>query len=336
MPTFHNKNVGQGSNLLTWLYLKKKIKFGNLFRVARNVWKKFRIKSYITNLESEIGLQASQINLLNIENLELDYAKNFYYKKQYNMTLQIEVINKIRSDGSHTQLVMHLIENHSKSSSQLLQDLIAAYLFRGKSYGTFVEFGAADGKELSNTYYLEKSLKWHGVLAEPSRSWHSHLGVNRDCKLDYRCVWSESGIQLEFQETSDLMLSTVKNFSDSDLHALSRIIEKSYKVDSVSLVDLLIESSMPERIDFLSIDTEGSEFEILRNFNFKLFTFGAIVVEHNFTPSREPIRDLLVSNGYVPFLENMTEWDDWYLSAQVYEQYRLMKDSKTSLTREKK
>ena len=77
MPTFHNKNVGQGSNLLTWLYLKKKIKFGNLFRVARNVWKKFRIKSYITNLESEIGLQASQINLLNIENLELDYAKNF-------------------------------------------------------------------------------------------------------------------------------------------------------------------------------------------------------------------------------------------------------------------
>jgi len=307
----------------------------NFIPKLRNLWKKFRIVRYIRNLELQVGIQGSQIDLLKIENVDLDYAKNFYYKKQYNMSLQIAVIKEIVSNGSHSQLVMYILENHSKSSSQLLQDLIAAYLFQNRPEATFVEFGAADGKELSNTYFLEKSLGWNGLLAEPSKSWHSHLRVNRCCQIDYRCVWSESGIQLEFQETPDLMLSTVRSFVENDIHASSRSTGTTYQVESVSLMNLLSESNMPKEIQFLSIDTEGSEFEILNNFDFKLYSFGAIVVEHNFTPLRSAIYQILTSNGYIPFLEKMTQWDDWYLSAQVYEDYRLMEDSKTALKRKK-
>lgn len=269
----------------------------------------------------QILILQNQVIALKTDNLELDYAKNFYYKESYNMKLQLEVMRDINKSGSHSKLIDFLFEHHEKSKSQLLQDIVAAFLFKDKDFAFFVEFGAADGMELSNTYFLEKSLKWRGLLAEPSRSWHQQLQQNRNCQIDFRCVWSQSREILDFQETSDLMLSTVKDFIPSDLLAPFRVAGNTYQVESVSLKDLLIESKAPKYIEFLSIDTEGSEFQILKSFDFDLFTFGAIVVEHNFTPSRIPIRELLVSKGYLLFLENLTKWDDWYISPETYRKY---------------
>ncbi|HMP30954.1 MAG TPA: FkbM family methyltransferase, partial [Saprospiraceae bacterium] len=82
---------------------------------------------------------------------------------------------------------------------------------------------------------------------------------------------------------------------------------------TISLVDLLDEYNAPLEIDFLSIDTEGSEFDILNCFNFEKYTFKVIVVEHNYTPNREKIKNLLESKRYKRVLMNVSQWDDWYL-----------------------
>ena len=68
----------------------------------------------------------------------------------------------------------------------------------------------------------------------------------------------------------------------------------------------------------MSIDTEGSEYDILKDFNFEKYTFKIITVEHNFTKNREKIKNLLESKGYVRVYEKFSKWDDWYIYDEIF------------------
>ena len=83
--------------------------------------------------------------------------------------------------------------NFARSRSQLFQDLFVVFLFKGKRNGFFVEFGATNGLDLSNTAILEQDFQWKGLLAEPAKCWHAALKSNRSVPVDHRCVWSKSG-----------------------------------------------------------------------------------------------------------------------------------------------
>ena len=88
---------------------------------------------------------------------------------------------------------------------------------------------------------------------------------------------------------------------------------RTYSVETVSLNDLLSQNGAPKRIDFLSLDTEGSELEILETFDFDTWDVRLIVVEHNFTEARQKIYDLLTSKGYERRLETLSDVDDFYV-----------------------
>ena len=202
----------------------------------------------------------------------------------------------------------------TKSRSQIGQDFFALSALEFKSGGYFVEFGATNGLDLSNTYMLETEFNWTGILAEPAICWHEDLKKNRNCHIDTRCVWSESNKVLVFNETTAPVLSTIDSFSSSDIqHSKLREDGKRYDVMTISLNDLLTEYSAPFDIDYLSIDTEGSEFEILSSLNFEKYNIKVITCEHNFTPARVKIHDLLSSKGYVRTKTDMSQFDDWYI-----------------------
>jgi hypothetical protein len=76
---------------------------------------------------------------------------------------------------------------------------------------------------------------------------------------------------------------------------------------------LLRKYKSPKYIDYLSIDTEGSEYEILNAFDFNEYKFGIITVEHNYTPEREKIFTLLSSKGYKRMYQDISLFDDWYI-----------------------
>jgi hypothetical protein len=101
-------------------------------------------------------------------------------------------------------------------------------------------------------------------------------------------------------------------FSKGDQHSAARQNGAIYDVQTISLLDLLQKHSAPKLIDYLSIDTEGSEFEILNAFDFNKYQFKCITVEHNFTPMRERIYDLLSQNGYSRVFSEFSRFDDWY------------------------
>jgi FkbM family methyltransferase len=201
----------------------------------------------------------------------------------------------------------------SKSKSQLRQDLFVLSVLGHKRNGFFVEFGATNGVSLSNTYILEKDYGWTGILAEPAKCWHESLQNNRICHIELDCVWSDSKSRLTFNEVEYPELSTLDSFSDSDGYGETRKKGTTYDVNTISLTDLLKKYNAPSEIDYLSIDTEGSEFTILNNFNFANYSFKVITCEHNYTSNREKLYDLLTSHGYVRVHEELSKFDDWYI-----------------------
>jgi FkbM family methyltransferase len=218
---------------------------------------------------------------------------------------------------SETGFLKKSINNLLRSKAQLFQDLFVLYILKDKQNGFFVEFGACDGVELSNTYLLENEYGWKGILSEPGKIWQKKLSQNRKVHIDYRCVWSKSGEQIQFNETEIPGLSTMSEFSDIDFHAEKRKSGNFYFVETISLNDLLDHYDAPVQIDYLSLDTEGSEFEILNSFNFDKYQVKVITVEHNYSVNREKIFKLLTGKGFKRIFESISAFDDWYIHHSV-------------------
>lgn len=202
---------------------------------------------------------------------------------------------------------------HSKS--QLGQDLLGLSISGFDKPGFFVEFGAADGVALSNSYILEKQFGWSGILCEPSTGWHEALKQNRSCVIDTRCVYSVSGETISFSENYLGELSAITKYAEPNANGVIKRTTSSYEVETISLLDLLKAHNAPKYIEFLSIDTEGSEFEILKSFDFQSYRFGAICVEHNFADTREKINSLLLAHGYMQVHKDLSDFDDWYVQS---------------------
>ena len=203
-----------------------------------------------------------------------------------------------------------------ESQSQFFQDLVALHYSSYKRNGYFIEIGAGDGKDGSNTYLLEKNFNWSGIVAEPNKSQFNTIIAHRNCHFSDRIVFSESNLNLLFNETLQPYLSTIEEFSKSDGHASQRIESNSvqkYNVKTISLMDLLEFYQTPKTIDYLSLDTEGSEYHILSSFNFDIYKIRMISVEHNFTENRSKIFKLLSANNYIRIHENVSNVDDWYI-----------------------
>jgi FkbM family methyltransferase len=201
-----------------------------------------------------------------------------------------------------------------RSNSQLRQDLFVLTEYGFKRQGYFVEFGATNGVDLSNSRLLAEEFDWKGILVEPAKVWINQLRLNRpESHIETLCVWKETGSKIDFVETDASELSTLKMFSDRDVHGELRRKGKTYEVSTISLNDLLKKYHAPKQIDYLSIDTEGSEFEILNAFDFSEHSFGVITVEHNHTLQRELIYTLLTSKGYKRVYETISNIDDWYI-----------------------
>jgi FkbM family methyltransferase len=213
------------------------------------------------------------------------------------------------------QFLKYCAENMHQSYSQAFQDLFVQFILKNKQNGFFIEFGATDGVTLSNSFTLEKKYGWTGILAEPAHCWHDKLKQNRNCTIDFRCVWNKTGEKLTFTEVPGAAeLSTIGNFTQSDGHGSTRKETGiDYQVETVSFNDLLKQHNAPVNIDYLSIDTEGSELDILQSFDFNAYNIRIITVEHNYTPSREKIYDLLTAKGYARQFKTLSLWDDWYV-----------------------
>lgn len=205
----------------------------------------------------------------------------------------------------------------SDSDAQLMQDLFVDFVLQ-KAGGTFVEFGAYDGVTFSNSRYLERVRGWRGVLAEPTPRLQVAIANDRPLAiLDKRCVYGKSGLEIKFSETGSADLSTIRGLERSDHMARFRNRVEVHRVPTVSLDDLIASHFKGEEVDYVSVDTEGSEWEILSNYEFTgnpaVFT-----VEHNFSDHRDDLSGMMLKHGYVNVFPSYTGFDDWFVRNDIY------------------
>ena len=215
-------------------------------------------------------------------------------------------------------------KNVKNIKSQLYQDVFASFVIGNQFDKTFLEFGATDGLELSNSFMLENTLNWSGVLSEPSPQWHEVLKENRQyTKIIKKCIWSESGKILDFFMSDRGNFSTLNEFIDSDKYSMPFNTESRKKagklitVETISLNDVIKEYFNNTSPSYISIDTEGSEFKILESFNFKKYRPKVFTVEHNFTELQNKIDELMVSKNYERIFRKLTSFDAWYVSKEA-------------------
>ena len=201
------------------------------------------------------------------------------------------------------------------SQSQGCQEINALSINNFKSNGYFVEFGACDGFYISNTYVLEKVFNWNGILVEPDKRWHNTIN-KRNCHVENKLVWSESNKLIKFKQTDCLGLSTAHEFCHSGDRANERIDGITYELETISLIDLLDLYNAPSTIDYLSIDTEGSEFEILKHFNFEKYSFNFITCEATEQKQINLISKLLISYGYAKIQQEVMKDEIWFKKLQ--------------------
>ena len=129
--------------------------------------------------------------------------------------------------------------------------------------------------------------------------------------LSQACVYSRSGERLRFVLAD--AYGGIEALGQGDMHRDKRETYAAggavIEVVTTSLVDLLDQHGAPAVIDYLSIDTEGSELVILEAMDWNRYQIRCITVEHNYTAQREAIRCLLESKGYE---REEAQWDDWY------------------------
>jgi FkbM family methyltransferase len=219
----------------------------------------------------------------------------------------------------YVEFLEYLVRNRVTSYAQLSQDLFVLYVHQRKKGGFFVEFGASDGVSTSNTCLLERLFDWTGILAEPLPSMHEALARNRRAVIDHRCVFTRSGEQLEFAEVvGSPQLSGITTFLDDGATRAAQSEQRRFRVGTVSLNDLLVEHGAPDHIDYMSIDTEGSELEILRAFDFSRHQIDVLTVEHLSRPeSQAQLQELLATHGYLQVCASISRWDSWFLHERV-------------------
>lgn len=215
-------------------------------------------------------------------------------------------------------------EGKENIQSQLFQDVCASFIIGNKFEKTFLEFGATDGFEMSNTHMLENELSWRGALSEPSPQWHKSLKENRkNSKIITKCIWKNSGEKLDFFMSETGMYSTLNDFIDYDIKTMSGnndLRKKNGKliiVDTISLNDVVKEYFNNICPSYISIDTEGSEYEILKTFNLNYYRPKLFTIEHNYTENETKIDDFLITHNYVRIFRKLTSFDAWYVPSEI-------------------
>ena len=197
----------------------------------------------------------------------------------------------------------------NKFKSQIGQDkYISEVIFKNKRNGYFIELGAVDGIKLSNSYYFEKELDWNGICIEPNPTYNKILSVNRNCITLNELIYSESGILKDFNILDNDELSGMQNHLGNIGNSK---LEKCIKLKTKTLTEILDEHNAPNYIDYLSLDTEGSELEILKGLDMNKYTIGYISVEHNYTLLRSNINSFLLKNNYI--YSRWNRFDDEYI-----------------------
>lgn len=200
--------------------------------------------------------------------------------------------------------------------SQHGEDNYIERLFRGKTNGVCIEVGAYDGITLSNTLHFEEK-GWNALCIEPIPSaFDKCKTIRKNC---YQCCISESDASDKeftiFHLNDNLCaissLEPDQRLVKSHQHLITKVTSCMVKVRSLN--SLLAELQFPTAIDFISIDTENTELDVLKGIDLNVYDVKLFVIENNYN---EPFcNDYLAKYGYEKI--NRIAVNDFYVKKRA-------------------
>lgn len=197
--------------------------------------------------------------------------------------------------------------------SQFGEDKILAEIFNEKSHGLCIEVGANDGVNDSTTLYFEK-IGWDCILVEPNPVLCQMIRVARSSRLYEFAASDKSGVVTLFVAEGAERAHGVSTIS-SDEESLNKI--KSYgftyskvQVQTKTLDEILSELKPGCEIDFVSIDVEGHELDVLRGFSIERWSPTVVLLEDNSNFENATVSNYMKQFEYVRFMR--TGVNDWY------------------------
>lgn len=191
--------------------------------------------------------------------------------------------------------------------------MIAEY-FQNKRDGFFVEVGAYDGVEFSNTYYFEK-LGWQGILVEADPELAESCRRARPGAKVVQCaaVQSDCPSEVDFEVVEGWKalssLNVRRHKQGEDLQGEIGI--QRIKVPAKTL-DAILTECQAERIDFITVDVEGDEWGVLAGLSVGKWRPQLIIVERSTTVPDRRIMSYMHSNGY-RYLRTTGSINDWFI-----------------------
>ena len=197
--------------------------------------------------------------------------------------------------------------------------------------GFFVELGANNGIDQSNSLYFELNRGWLGVLIEPSPNQFIACNANRSKENHFFCNacvgfdYEKNYVDITYGNLMTMSHNLALDLPDKPEHieASKKFLapfEDTFNFGStaITLTSLLDESKAPSLIDFISLDVEGAELEVLKGINFNKYNFKFMLIEIR---NLEPIDRFLNEQGY-SLVEKFTHHDYLFKFESSYEKFQ--------------
>lgn len=190
------------------------------------------------------------------------------------------------------------------SYSQMGEDLEISRLFPRNYKGIYIDVGANDPKRFNNTYLFYKK-GWRGINIEPNSENFKKLNKFRvgDINLNYG-IWEKDGYMSYYQFNHNTLNTFSEEEASSYISQGFKLLEtKKIKVFTLEAV-LKKYLSPDQRIDLITIDTEGYDYHVLKSMNINKYKPRFIIVEvlkHNLLVDKSSdykIAHFLTSNNY--------------------------------------
>jgi FkbM family methyltransferase len=193
-------------------------------------------------------------------------------------------------------------------NSQDNQDkFLEKYVFKGHKNGFYVDVGAHDGITFNNTHYFEKQKNWNGINVEPIKTVFDKLVSNRPNNNNINCAVCNNDGETEFvcntgytemisgiKDTFDLRHWKRLDYENEKMNGSTEII----RVNTKKLETIFNENKVTH-VNYLSIDVEGAEFEVIKSINFDKVFIDVIGFENNYNDVSIPIVEYLQKRNFI-------------------------------------
>lgn len=239
-----------------------------------------------------------------------------YYPKQYGFALGIigHVLLPIKS------LLFKLGFNIFFGNKEQ-DEWVAKDIFKYKKNGYFVDLAATDGIHENNTFFLEKRLNWSGICIEPNSIFYQQLKKNRKAKC-LNIAIADRKKKIRFFENGGTG-GIIGDEYDNNFQKREKILKKNTNKNKIkytktdSLASILRKCKCPKIIDYMSLDVEGAETDVLKNFPYKKYKFLTMTIER---PS-PIVNKTLFKNGYL-FVKNH-KVDTFYIHKSLQKKIKI-------------